>query len=106
MAAPAKPAQSLLPGSSTSRVSYQHTWWQDATFNKPAAASLFNYTFRRQDDVVKVDFTVALNPPTLASQRGNGGLVTMLSASDCDIKKIDSYESSGYRSIPRTTGRA
>jgi hypothetical protein len=48
MAAPAKPAQSLLPGSSTSRVSYQHTWWQDATFNKPAAASpLFSYTFRR-----------------------------------------------------------
>jgi len=47
MAAPAITAQSLLPGSSTSRVSYQHTWWQDATFNKPAASPLFSYTFRR-----------------------------------------------------------
>jgi len=59
-------SKSLLSGSSTSRVSYEHTWWQDATFNKPAAASLFSYTFRRQDDVVKVDFTVVLNPPPLA----------------------------------------
>jgi hypothetical protein len=50
--------------------SYEHTWWQDATFSKPAAASLFSYIFRRQDDVVKVDFTVALNPPPLVSQRG------------------------------------
>ena len=45
-------------------------WWQDATFNKPAAASLFSYIFRRQNHVVKADFTVALNPPPLASQRG------------------------------------
>jgi hypothetical protein len=63
-------AESLLSGSSTSRVSYEHTWWQDATFNKPAAASLFSYIFRWQDDVVKVDFTAAFNPPPLASQRG------------------------------------
>jgi hypothetical protein len=70
MAALAITAESLLSGSLTSRVSYEHTWWQDATFNKPAAASHFSYIFRRQDDVVKVDFTVALNPPPLASQRG------------------------------------
>ena len=57
MAALAITAESLLSGSSTSRVSYEHTWWQDATFNKPAAASLFSYIFRWQDDVVKVDFT-------------------------------------------------
>jgi len=42
---------------------YQHTWWQDATFNTPAASPGFNYTFRREDDVVKFGFTVSLDPP-------------------------------------------
>jgi hypothetical protein len=35
-------AESLLSGPSTSRGSYEHTWWQDATFNKPAASLLFS----------------------------------------------------------------
>lgn len=43
---------------------YQHTWWQEATFNTPAASPLFNYSFRREDDVVKFGFTVALSPPS------------------------------------------
>jgi hypothetical protein len=60
-------AESLLSESSTSRVSYEHTYWQDATFNKQAASPLFSYIFRLQDDVVKVDFTVSA---TTASQRG------------------------------------
>jgi hypothetical protein len=42
---------------------YQHTWWQDATFSTPAASPAFNYTFHRQDDVVKFGFTVSLNAP-------------------------------------------
>jgi hypothetical protein len=42
---------------------YQHTWWQDATFNAPAASPAFNYTFRREDDVVKFGFTVSLAAP-------------------------------------------
>jgi hypothetical protein len=42
---------------------YQHTWWQDATFNAPAASPAFNYTFGRQDDVVKFGFTVSLAAP-------------------------------------------
>jgi len=42
---------------------YQHTWWQSANFNTPAASPLFNYNFARQDDVVKFGFTVSLNPP-------------------------------------------
>jgi hypothetical protein len=41
---------------------YQHTWWQDANFNAPAASPFFNYTFARQDDVVKFGFTVDLSP--------------------------------------------
>jgi hypothetical protein len=60
-------AESLLSGSSTSRVSYEHTYSQDATFNKQAASPLFSYIFHLQDDVVKVDFTVSA---TSASQRG------------------------------------
>ena len=42
---------------------YQHSWWQSANFNAPAASPFFNYNFRREDDVVKVGFTVALSPP-------------------------------------------
>jgi len=42
---------------------YQHSWWGDANFNTPAASPPFNYTFRREDDVVKFGFTVSLNPP-------------------------------------------
>ena len=38
---------------------YQHTWWQSGNFNTPAASPLFNYNFARQDDVVKVGFTVS-----------------------------------------------
>ena len=46
---------------------YQHTWWQDGQFNTPAASPLFNYTFRREDDVVKLGFTVSLTPSPVAS---------------------------------------
>jgi len=42
---------------------YQHFWWTDANFNRPAASPFFNYTFSRQDDLVKLGFTVDLNPP-------------------------------------------
>jgi len=42
---------------------YQHTWWQDANFNRPTASPLFNYNFARQDDVVKLGFTVSLGAP-------------------------------------------
>lgn len=41
---------------------YQHTWWQDATFNNPTASPFFNYTFRREDDVLKFGFIVMLDP--------------------------------------------
>jgi len=43
--------------------SYEHTWSKDATSNKPVASPLFRHIFHRQDDVVKVNFAVALNPP-------------------------------------------
>jgi len=42
---------------------YQHTWWQSANFNTPAASPLSNYNFARQDDVVKFGFTVSLGAP-------------------------------------------
>jgi hypothetical protein len=40
-------------------VEYQHTFWQAAQFNMPSASPAFNYTFERQDDIVKAGFTVA-----------------------------------------------
>ena len=47
---------------------YQHTWWRDGKFNTPAASPLFDYSFGRQDDVVKLGFTVSLGAtsPTAA----------------------------------------
>ena len=42
---------------------YQHTWWQDANLNTPAASPLFNHNFARQDSVVKFGFTVSLSAP-------------------------------------------
>jgi opacity protein-like surface antigen len=33
---------------------YQHSWWQDADFNKPASSPTFNYTFEREDDTIKL----------------------------------------------------
>jgi hypothetical protein len=46
---------------------YQHTWWQDGIFNTPASSPAFNYNFRREDDLVKLGFTVSLNAPPAAS---------------------------------------
>ena len=40
-------------------VEYQHTFWQAAQFNMPSASPAFNYTFERQDDIVKAGFMVA-----------------------------------------------
>jgi hypothetical protein len=45
---------------------YQHTWWQDAQFNSPAASPLFNYNFRRSDDVIKLGFNVHFDEPPAA----------------------------------------
>jgi hypothetical protein len=47
---------------------YQHTWWQDANFNTPAASPAFNYNFLRQDDALKFGFTVALGGPPPAAR--------------------------------------
>lgn len=48
---------------------YQHFWWADATFNTRAASPAFNYTFRRQEDLLKVGFTVDLSAPPVAAPR-------------------------------------
>jgi hypothetical protein len=46
---------------------YEHTWWQDAHFDTPAASPFFNYTLRREDDVVKLGFMVFLDAPASVS---------------------------------------
>ena len=33
---------------------YQHTWYSDADFNTPSSSPAFNYTFKRDDDTVKL----------------------------------------------------
>ena len=48
---------------------YEHTWWQDAHFDAPAASPAFNYTFRRQDDLFKFGVTIALSPSAPAAER-------------------------------------
>lgn len=47
-------------------IEYQHTWWQDANFNTPAASPLFDYTFRRSDDMLKLGFTMPIGAPPSA----------------------------------------
>lgn len=39
---------------------YQHSWWQDADFNRPASSPNFNYTFKRDDDTIKFGLNVYL----------------------------------------------
>jgi hypothetical protein len=51
---------------------YHHTWWQDAQFNSPAASPLFNYNFRRADDVVKLGFNVHFEEPPPAPPAPSG----------------------------------
>jgi hypothetical protein len=36
---------------------YQHTWWSNANFNTPTSSPAFNYTFRREDDTIKLGVT-------------------------------------------------
>ena len=33
---------------------YQHTWWDNANFNRPTSSPAFNYAFRREDDTIKL----------------------------------------------------
>jgi len=39
-------------------VQYQHTWWDTARLNQPAASPAFNYSFRREDDTLRVGVIV------------------------------------------------
>jgi hypothetical protein len=50
-------------------VQYQHTWWQDAHLDTPAASPRFNYAFRREDDTVKLGLNFYLAAPTPLSPR-------------------------------------
>lgn len=45
-------------------VQYQHTWWQDAKLNQPAASPLFNYNFRRADDTLRFGLNIHFGGPT------------------------------------------
>jgi len=70
----------ICPTEPRSKVSvfleYQHTWWQDGHFDTPLASPLFNYPFRREDDVVKHGLTVALGaPPPAAPPKYGAGPV-------------------------------
>jgi hypothetical protein len=45
---------------------YQHSWWEDAKLQQPAASPAFNYRYKRQDDVFKFGVNVyfgGLTPP-------------------------------------------
>jgi hypothetical protein len=45
-------------------VQYQHTWWDSANFNTPASSPLFNYSFRCEDDTLKLGLNVYFAAPT------------------------------------------
>lgn len=54
---------SALSTPSSMFVEYQHVWYQDAHFYMPAASPGFNYTFHREDNLVKLGITFALGSP-------------------------------------------
>jgi hypothetical protein len=50
-------------GRSTSLfIAYEHTWWDKASLNTPAASPLFNYTWQRQSDEVKAGIRIEFGP--------------------------------------------
>jgi hypothetical protein len=48
---------------------YQHTWWQNTNFNTPASSPAFNYSFRRDDNMLKLGFNIYFNGPPPAPER-------------------------------------
>jgi hypothetical protein len=46
---------------------YQHTWWGNANFNRPASSPFFNYAFRRDDDTLKLGVNFHFGAPTAAA---------------------------------------
>lgn len=48
---------------------YQHTWWNNADFNRPTSSPAFNYAFQREDDTFKlgVNFYFGAAPPQPAA---------------------------------------
>jgi opacity protein-like surface antigen len=42
-------------------VQYQHTWWDDAKLDRPAASPLFNYNYKRDDDTIRFGFNIYFN---------------------------------------------
>jgi hypothetical protein len=58
---------------------FQHFWWQDAHFNMPASSPAFNYTFRREDNLIKIGLTVPL---------GVSAAPTAVAAPDYPVKAL------------------
>jgi hypothetical protein len=46
---------------------YEHTFWKTAHYDGPTSWGMFNFNFRRDDDVLKLGVTVYLNP----AEQGN-----------------------------------
>jgi hypothetical protein len=71
---------------------YQHTWYADAIFNTPASSPAFNYTFRREDDTVKLGVNLYFNPPPPAEPAqtfpGQGTALEVISAAAVGVKNI------------------
>ncbi len=58
-----QPQSWMLAGSPVSVFGqYQHTWWSTANFNTPASSPAFNYSFRRQDDTIKLGVLIHFSP--------------------------------------------
>jgi hypothetical protein len=88
---------------------YQHAWWQDATFNTPAASPAFNYTFARQDDVVKFGFIVSLAAaPTTAHSAPHykiaDGTATCLASRDL-FREANFFNDAHCQFLLRCVGR-
>ena len=67
------PANVFPWGRSTSLfISYDHTWWDKASLNTPAALPLSNFTWLRQSDAVEVGFRIRFGDPGVAVSPSGG----------------------------------
>lgn len=49
---------SLLGGMPTVFLEFNHIWWNDANFTRPASSPLFNYTWQRESNVLKAGIRI------------------------------------------------
>jgi opacity protein-like surface antigen len=57
-------------------VQYQHTWWDEAKLDRPAASPLFNYDYKRDDNTIRFGFNIYFNGTSAPPPPRRSALIT------------------------------